>query len=281
MTGILAMAAKFRRVSFLCAFLLICNQGNAATFLAIFPKGEKPGGLAFFISMLTGLFAALAAHELGHLLTGLAQGFRFELFVVGPLGIKREEGKIKVYFNTNLGYMGGIAATMPVKERPDNRIRFARAILAGPLSSLLFAAICFACLGFSHGAFRSFWLVSGACSLSLFFATTLPRKSGIFFTDRARYQRLTGNGAEAKAEEALLEILAKTTVEGNSKNISLTGTKLMKDDREPFIMFWGYYYEWQHYKDNENDDAAEEARQQLLLKKNTIPASIWKALQIE
>ena len=38
-------------------------------------------------------FVVLGVHELGHLIAGLVQGFRFELFVVGPLGIRREEEK--------------------------------------------------------------------------------------------------------------------------------------------------------------------------------------------
>ena len=47
----------------------------------------------YFIFLLLSLFLAIAIHELGHLLAGLVQGFSFELFIVGPLGVKRDENR--------------------------------------------------------------------------------------------------------------------------------------------------------------------------------------------
>ena len=80
-------------------------------------------------------------HELGHLITGLMLGFRFELFVIGPLGIKREGDKIKVYFNKNLGHYGGLAATTPVSDDPDNARKLGLICLAGPIASIILSII--------------------------------------------------------------------------------------------------------------------------------------------
>ena len=82
------------------------------------------------------LFIVLGVHELGHLITGLIQGFRFELFVVGPLGIKRENNRIKVYLNKNIAHYGGLASTLPRNDNAENSRILANICLAGPIASI-------------------------------------------------------------------------------------------------------------------------------------------------
>ncbi len=260
------------------SFLLLVSHDLFAA--SSFPGG-KPNGFVFSILLLGGLLAALAAHELGHLLTGLAQGFRFELFVVFLLGIKRTDKGIRVYLNKDFGYMGGVAATVPVKASPHNRRKLAYTVAAGPLTSLLFAGICLILVLYTKNVLWTFWLVAGATSFSLFFATTLPYKSGIFFTDRARFQRLISKGSEGKAEEALLELIAQSTIENSYKKISLENARLLQTDKETFVRFWGYYYEYEYFKANENPTEAEKAKAQLVLLKGSISNAIWKVLKLD
>ena len=68
-----------------------------ANMFKIFPKGEKPSLPIFLLLLLCALFVALAAHELGHLCAGLIQGFRFELFVVGLLGVRRTQKGVQLF----------------------------------------------------------------------------------------------------------------------------------------------------------------------------------------
>jgi hypothetical protein len=53
----------------------------------------RPEGIGEMIWLATvfvvSLWLVLAVHELGHLLAGLAQGFRFGLYIAGPLGGRR------------------------------------------------------------------------------------------------------------------------------------------------------------------------------------------------
>jgi len=53
----------------------------------------------------------VAINELGHLITGLLQGFRFQMYVVRPLGIKRDERSERIvgYINKDLNLIGGLA----------------------------------------------------------------------------------------------------------------------------------------------------------------------------
>jgi hypothetical protein len=83
-------------------------------------------------------------HELGHLLTGLALGFRFQLFVVLFFGFQKPERGIEFFLNKNPGYMGGVAATVPTGISADNRKKFAPVVAAGGS----FLTVC-------HAVFRS------------------------------------------------------------------------------------------------------------------------------
>jgi Peptidase family M50 len=274
-----SMKQKFRSGScILLTFVLLTSHDLFAA--GVFPGG-KPNGLVLGFSLFLGLVVALAVHELGHLLTGLAQGFRFELFVVFLLGIKRTDKGIRVYLNKEVGYMGGIAATIPTTSSPKNRKRLAYTVLAGPLASLLFAAVCLLLVVFTRNILWTFWLMASTTSFGLFFATTVPYKSGIFFTDRARFQRLISKGPEGKAEEALLELIAQSTVDNSYKNISLENARLLQTDKETFVRFWGYYYEYEYFKANENPVEAETVKAELILLKDSISHSIWKALKLD
>ncbi|MCB0651459.1 MAG: site-2 protease family protein [Saprospiraceae bacterium] len=146
---------------------------------------EKPKTIQGRTIMLLGIFVmffvSLGVHELGHLITGLVQGFQFQLFVVGPLGIKRETDGIKVYFNKNLGLYGGVAATSPVKDDPDNPLKFARLILAGPLSSLLFAILFMGLSLLSGSPSDIIFYAGGLMSLGIVLPPPYPPKQGCSF----------------------------------------------------------------------------------------------------
>jgi hypothetical protein len=247
----------------------------------LFPEGEKPSIFIALPLILVAVLLAMAIHELGHLFTGMAQGFRFELFVAGPVGIKREEGKIRVYLNKNVGMMGGMAATMPTVQHPDNRKKFATLILAGPITSLLYGFISIGIAYLSIPIVAFFFFTSGACSIALFFATTLPTKTGIYFTDRARYFRMISKGKEGDSEEALIQIIAQSVADNHHKNISVQNALTLQQDDTPFMKFWGYYYEHLYYKENEIADKAASTKETLMAHQGLVSKQIWKALKIE
>jgi hypothetical protein len=270
-----------RRLTDLLLTISFSAITHALVAAPLFPKGEKPSVFIALPVTFAAILLAMGVHELGHLLTGMAQGFRFELYVVGPLGIKRENGKIKVYLNKNVALMGGIAATLPTKQDPDNRKKFARLILAGPLTSLLYGFLCLGIAYLSVTLTAFFFYVMGACSIALFFATTLPTKTGIYFTDRARYFRMISKGKEGDAEEALLQIIAQSVADSHHKNISVQNALTLQQDETPFMKFWGFYYEHLYYKENEIADKAEVTKATLLANQTLVPKQVWKALKIE
>ena len=183
----------------------------------------------------------LAVHELGHLVAGIYQGFRFELFVVGPLGVKRENNQVKIYLNKNLGYYGGVAASSPIDDHPDNARKFANVLLAGPIASVLFAVVCYLIAVMLDIPWSIIFYAGSASSIAIFLATMLPSKTGMFFTDRKRYQRLMKPGKDQEVELAMLRILGKFSKDQSYKNIDPADIDILVADRHNFIRFYGLF----------------------------------------
>ena len=240
-------------VLFFGLFFVTIKYGN----LDHFKPETRSGKVVMIIGIFIMMIVVLAAHELGHLITGLMNGFRFELFVVGPLGIRREEDKIKVYFNKSLAYFGGIAATSPVDDNHNaNARKFAWILLAGPIASILFAIICYG-LAYWVGKPLGVVFYTGALiSIAIFFATTVPSRSGIFFTDRKRFQRLVTPGKDQDVELAMLRIMGQFSKDNSYKNIDQRDIDVMVSDDIPFIKYMGLFNKvcWQIEMDGKVDD---------------------------
>ncbi len=198
-----------------------------------------------FLSGILIVFVVIAVHELGHLIVGLVQGFRFELFVVGPLGVKREKEAIKVYLNKEWMYYGGVASTLPIDNDPENWRKFANLLIAGPIASILLAII----LGILYYAFdfefSNVLRVGALASIGIFLATTIPNKTGIFFTDRKRYQRLTSDGPEKIVELAVLRVTGVYGRDRSYINVDPKDIELMIGDEDYKYMglFTMLYYQ--------------------------------------
>ncbi|HYF02428.1 MAG TPA: site-2 protease family protein [Patescibacteria group bacterium] len=198
--------------------------------------------MVLFVSLPLGYFAATMIHELGHLLTALAQGFRFQMFVVTFLGLKNENGKVKTYFNTDMNLFGGIAAAVPAAPHPSNKRKFAYVLLGGPLASIVLGIALMTGATFIYSPLRIFIGISGLLSCALFLATTIPSRSGGFFTDRARFQRLLKKDKTSEIEEALLEITALRNSGIAIKDLDRAKLQLIQSDSEPMVQFIGHAY---------------------------------------
>jgi hypothetical protein len=183
----------------------------------------------------------LLIHELGHVIMGLLQGFRFELLVVGLLGIKREEEKIKIYLNKNFGYYGGLGLTVPKDDSSDNLRKFANVILAGPIASIVFAVICFFVVNYLANPYGVIVFAAGLASFGIFLATTIPSRSGMFYTDRKRYQRLIKAGKDQEVELAMLTILGSYAKYQSYKDIKKEVFDVLIIDNDSFVKHYGLF----------------------------------------
>lgn len=169
------------------------------------------GAILLPVVLLEVIFA-LATHELGHLLMGWIVGFRFQLFVLGPLCIERDETEaLRVRWNRDLALYGGLAASVPTDTR-NLTARFAWYIAGGPLMSLLLAGLAIlpiALFGLPANPIGKLclgWM--GFCCGIIFLVTAIPMPNGVFLTDGARFLRLRRKDAFAKRDTALLHLFA-------------------------------------------------------------------------
>lgn len=245
----------------------------------LFPNSLIETIIFLFSVILCPLFA-IFIHELGHLTAGLVQGFKLQLFVVGVLGIKRVDDKVNYYLNKDFQFFGGVAATSPNSITNELRKQYALIMIAGPLFSLLFG-ILFLCLFMNtNSIFNSSLGITGIISFGLFIATTLPEKSGIFFTDRKRMQRLLDKGETGVIEFSFLKTTSQLLIDSHYKNISIEDIKMIQSDDEPIIQFWGHYYEFKHFEEIGNDEAALKKKETLHHYREILPKTIWKSLSI-
>ncbi|NJB72322.1 hypothetical protein GGR42_002813 [Saonia flava] len=229
-------------------------------------------------SVILMAFIVLGVHELGHLIAGLKQGFRFELFVVGPLGIKRENGKIKIYLNKDIAHYGGLAATLPVDDNPENIKKLAIICLAGPIASIIFAVVLGTLYLSLDFQFSKVILIGALTSLGIFLATTVPSKTGMFFTDRKRYERLTKNGPEREVELALLSILGNYAKDNSYANINEKDIEALISDEH--YKFFGLFTKLT-YQFEKNGTFEAETKNQYEILSETMPKSMVKATNMQ
>lgn len=236
-----------------------------------------------------GLWFALAFHELAHLVTGLAQGFRFHLYVAGFLGVRREaaDGRIRWYVNTDPQLFGGVAATLPQAQTPDLTQRFARLVVAGPLGSLFLTLVGgLAGWGLMHAEsvgwrmLAVFFLTSGFTSFLLFLATTVPSRTGMFFTDRARYFRLVSGGPTAEVERAMLELIAFVNSGQPLEQLDLSLVEIVQRDKD--YALYAELYAYYHYLATDQREAAIALAERLKALPDGMPAvfqvEFWKEI---
>jgi hypothetical protein len=138
-----------------------------------------PAPPTLLIGGLLMALALIAGHESGHLLAGLAVGFRPRLVIIGPLKIVREGGALCARLNRSL--VPGLVRALPADAR-DLRRRLAVYVSGGPLANLVLGVLCLVLALLAHrtstaSTTRSrigIWLgMIGLCNLVLFLGTII------------------------------------------------------------------------------------------------------------
>jgi len=222
-------------------FFILIKLSNVIEFAKNTKVETQEDKIILIVGIIIIMHFVLLIHELGHVIMGLLQGFRFELLVVGLLGIKREEEKIKIYLNKNFGYYGGLGLTVPKDDSSDNLRKFANVILAGPIASIVFAVICFFVVNYLANPYGVIVFAAGLASFGIFLATTIPSRSGMFYTDRKRYQRLIKAGKDQEVELAMLTILGSYAKNQSYKDIKKEVFDVLIIDNDSFVKHYGLF----------------------------------------
>lgn len=152
------------------------------------PDGQLNGVTLFLtgLSLIVCAALALPVHEAGHVLGGWMQGYRFLLYIVGPLMIVRTSRGVDLRWNHDLSLYGGLSASVP-PDGSDLARRNVWMVAAGPVLSLVAGAVAVACawvLG-DHVLAPGVGLF-GVASVLIGLVTLIPGTTSGFPTDGAR-----------------------------------------------------------------------------------------------
>lgn len=252
---------------------------------------EGPGEKILYLAMtFFAIWLTIALHELGHLTAGLAQGFRLALYTAGALGIRGTERGARLFFNSDINLVGGLAATYPEKTEsgPALRRKFARILVAGPFASLVVAVAALSAgwllaqqiqtpapLILRAGA--TFLYVLGTMSALIFLVTGLPLPSRGFMTDGARYLLLQSGGEKGLLEEAGLAV---TALMGAGKLPGAYPSELLERltsvPAGSLLGLNGHFLAFTHHLDREETDQALAFAQTIEANLDAVPAGMFR-----
>jgi hypothetical protein len=175
---------------------------------------------------------------------------------------------IEWYFNRDANLFGGVAATLPTQKSPDLVKKLAAVVVAGPLTSIggaLFVGVPAFWVTMNLSAAGSnaglrillvFSLIFALTSFFLFLATTIPGRTGAFFTDRARFFRLIGGGKTAAIEQAVLEVLAHSYSNQPYSTIDPTQIELIQSDESDLMKAFAHSLNYYYHLDRDEKELA-------------------------
>ena len=201
--------------------------------------------LLLLFSFIACYIIAGVFHELGHILAGIFQGFKFYMLVVGPFGLKRDKNdKIVFYIERNTAYWGGIGGTFPPSENPDNFEKFGRVLLFGPLASIIFGLVI---LPFAIATDLQFLILLCAIPIGMGIVSLIPMKTGAFYSDGGRWMRMRREPTR-RIELALWNIVQKAGFSQKYMDINMDDVNVLINDNDHSTKYMGHYFLYLHYK---------------------------------
>jgi len=226
------------------------------------------------ISWLVAYFICAVVHEGGHVVAGLLQGWKFYVLVVGPFKLYRDEkdDRVKFGIEKNVVLWGGIGGCVPREEKEDNVKGFAVTLLAGPMASVLFGALCSISLFFHvtvFGAMMTF------LPISMGIVCLLPNvKTGILYSDGGRFLRIIKGGKTLEEEKAIYEATLKDQFRPDDR-YDEDGIEAMTTSEDTSFQYLGHYYGYLNAK----MDQSQEEMQARIANMRNLEAKVPKTIR--
>lgn len=235
--------------------------------------------IIFVFMVIVSFLLSSLVHEAGHGIAGIMNGFKISLFVVGPLGIKRDENdQLKFYFENNFSYWGGLCGVVPQRENSDNFNLFGRVIIAGPLASLLVGGIV---LGIWLFTKINFLLMLGAMMAAIGGVSLIPMRNGAFYTDGGRWLRMRKNTETRAVEIAIWRLTQQSTMDGDCKQLNPEDLDVLRMQNDPVSCYLGHYFSYQQHKDLVDHEAQEKDREQIDALKSKVSKQLITLLPLD
>lgn len=161
------------------------------------------GGFGLLAATVFACPLLVGVHELGHLLGGMAVGFRPLLFMVGPLRVEREGERLRVKLAFTGASFSALAVCVPTDAR-DLRRRSLWMAAGGPLASFIAGIVLLGLRPLLDAPpfADTLLLATGVLSLLMCLVSAIPRTLTGFYSDGARIIRLVRGGADVECEMA-------------------------------------------------------------------------------
>jgi hypothetical protein len=259
------------------------------------PRFSKLTLLGVALPLFTlALFMVIFLHELGHVIAGVSNGFKFLFVITGPLRIYRSEGGIKMGINRNASLAGGIASCLP-QNTNELKKRMLVMVAGGPLVSLLvFAGFylvadffnLFANLDRSHSLWQfSYSLFVVMCSYGsglIFLATIVPQKASGMYSDGGRMLNLLKGGPKAEADMAITTLYVSSASGIRPRDLNQQMVNLLFNAKtDSLYLVYGYLYKYYAALDSGNSLEAAKWLGQLLEKKDSLLPAVLPIVNLE
>ena len=235
----------------------------------------------FIIYWIVSFILSLYIHEFGHLIVGILHGWKLYLLVIGPIKLYRVavNAPIKLGIETNITHWFGVAATLPTKQDSNMIHVFRKILIAGPISSMIFATMVLLCSFY----FRSFFLlIFGLTSLALGIVNYIPLsiRTGFYYNDGTRYRRIKNGGIPAKEEAEIMNIVGKQVQYGENVRIVKEECLSLIASQDYIYRYYGYYVLYQSALKNDANLVNEYFTQVEALS-HTVPKSVIKMFPLD
>ena len=183
--------------------------------LALLPAEPSPGGFLLFLAGLfvllwLAMLAQIVLHEAGHLVFGLATGYRFCSFTVCGVMLVRTDGQLRLRLLSIAG-MGGQCLMAPPAGCAPEEIPFVLYNLGGVLTNLLSAALFGALVLPARGvpALALFFLLLSLLGLVFAALNGIPMRTEMIENDGKNTASLAKSPAARRAAWVQLAINAQ------------------------------------------------------------------------
>jgi len=120
-------------------------------------------------------------------------------------------------------------------------------------------------------------MATGLMSLVVFLSVIIPSRTGMFYTDRKRYQRLTSDGQEKEIELAYLKATVQSMCKKTMKEMDLDDLTLLTKDESPMFRYIGYYFLYEYHLGN--PEKIEEVSANMQVLEPELPNSLVKMMK--
>lgn len=217
--------------------------------------------LKFIVIAFLCYFISAFIHEMGHVFWGLMKGWKLFLLVVGPIKIYREtmDSKIKIGIEKNVAFWGGVGGTLPTKPSEENLKVWAKVLLAGPLTSIIFGLLMIPVFIFTE-SIVALLLCLMPLAMGAMCIIPMKMKTGLLYNDGTRYKRLRSGGQEEAEEKSIFQLIEVSIFEGEEASYPQTLIEPLLKSADCEFNYYGYYYT---YRNAMREGQNEEAQKQL------------------